>query len=893
MPDEDRSPAERPASSDGPRPGAASEPRAASTSVAAHPSDDTKTSRHSGESGAPAGSQAAFPATVPPPERSAARHPLPPGTRVGPYEILERIGKGGMGIVYRARHREIPRVAALKMMIDGEAASKSLARFRKDAGSLDQVRHDNIVRLYEYDVDPAHGPYFALELVEGGSLASQLHPKSPWEFRRAARLVETLARATDFAHRHHIVHRDLKPGNVLLAPLPPGTSGEGELDFVPKITDFGLAKTCAVSTSATTVAPEEQNLTYEGAVMGTPSYMAPEQSLGRLDLDHRVDVYALGAILYELLTGRPPFVGGPFDVLAQLQNYTVPPPVRTLRPDVPAALEAICLRCLQREPAARYATAAELADALAAWRAAAPPSTKSQHFATPPRAWAVRVARRVRRRPVRAALVVLVAVLLCGGGYVAYQLTSQAKAEAARLKKEAEERDEQEKQAAGELKQKAEEQVVQAEIVAREKKGVADEAAKRLDRPAAARAYIIAQIAYQQLANDHPDRPAYRIKFAEMLNEEGRMRFYLREWDSAQRAVESALAELNKAPQDEPRDSLRDRLLQEAEAYHLLGQIFSTRDDTPTRDYQKVKANWIVARKYYDDSLNKRTVLDGLFRQDSAIRRDLARSHGYLGDTCLSLFEYSDARVAYRNAQEIREELAKEAPDKLDAQMQLARSYANTGYYYRHLGDPNRALPPFRTARQHLAKYMAKYLENPDPPDFILDYARNCNDEAELLIDREPGEEDRNSGLGLLKEAKDILAPRKEAHPDDPSLVSELGRTYLLLGKYHLGPDPHSARDDLNNADKLLDRGLRQKGPDDLANRALVLALQSQLTEDAGKKEDLVKLADRFLGWAYDKGYNNLGRLKNDPGFQPLRKDKCEMYEKVVQALEKEKESQQ
>jgi tetratricopeptide (TPR) repeat protein len=779
--------------------------------------------------------------------------------------VVERIGKGGMGVVYRARHREIPRVAALKMMLDGAAAAQSLARFRKDAGSLDQIRHDNIVRLYEYDVDPTHGPYFALELVEGGSLASRVRPGSPWDFRRAARLVETLARAADFAHRNNIVHRDLKPGNVLLAPRPAGEGGEGELEFVPKITDFGLAKTYAVPGGPATVAPEEQPLTCEGAVMGTPSYMAPEQSLGRLDVSHQVDVYALGAILYELLTGRPPFVGGPFDVLAQVQSYTAPPAVRNLRADVPAVLEAICLKCLQRDPAARYATAAGLADALAAWLGAPPTPA-------PRRTWPA-------RRPVRVALAVLGVALLCGAAYFASDWASHA-----RPKNEAGAGDDQ--KTAVEDQPEATDDQLKRVAAAQERK--AEQAAKDHDRRTAAYAYAVAQEAYRQLADAHPDHPGHRIKLAELINKEGKIYCYLRDWDSAERAAGKALDELKKTPRGSSLtgDTRRDQLLQEAEAYQSLGEIFRNRD-AAAGGYQRLKANWEVAQKHYARSRDKRKILDDEFPQDPLIRRDLACSHGSLGDIYLSLGDFALALNEYQDAEEIRKELAAAPRADLDAQMQLARSYASKGRYYRHLGDAE-ALGYFLSAREHLAKFMAKYTDSPEPPDFILDYACYCNLAAELLIDRPPTEQDQKRGLGFLEEAKMIYEPCKKAHPNDPSLVSDLARTYLLLGKYHLGSDPKAVRDDLAEAENLI-RPLRPKGPDDLVNWCLVLALQSRLTEDAREKDGLLTKAGERLQWANDKGYNNLGRLKKDPGFLPLHQARCREYEELVPALEKER----
>jgi len=209
------------------------------------------------------------------------------------------------------------------------------------------MQHPNIVQIYE--VGEHHGlPYLALELVDGGSLAGELNGK-PWDNRKAVQLVAQLADAIQHAHDRGIIHRDLKPANILLA----GPLAETDADFTPKITDFGLAKRLE----------EGKGLTRTGAVMGTPSYMAPEQASGNNEaIGPAADVYALGAILYELLTGRPPFIGAtPLDTIEQvLGEEPVPPRQRNRRID--RDVETICLTCLRKEPPKRYASAAALGD---------------------------------------------------------------------------------------------------------------------------------------------------------------------------------------------------------------------------------------------------------------------------------------------------------------------------------------------------------------------------------------------------------------------------------------------------------------------------------------------------------------------------------------------------
>ena len=275
---------------------------------------------------------------------TAAGGRVAPEALVGPYEILDELGKGGMGVVYKARHIHLNRTVALKMILGGAALSEThLERFRTEAEAVAKLNHPNIVQVY--DVGDHNGsPYIALELVEGGNLARKAEGK-PQNPRSAAQTVETLARAIQVAHAANVVHRDLKPANVLLT-----------LDGQPKVTDFGLAKD---------VAEGAAGQTHAGSILGTPSYMAPEQAAGRVhDIGPHTDVYALGAILYELLTGRPPFRGeSPIATIRMVLDGEVVPP-RSLIPGVPRDLDTICLKALQKPAHRRYESAEALAEDL-------------------------------------------------------------------------------------------------------------------------------------------------------------------------------------------------------------------------------------------------------------------------------------------------------------------------------------------------------------------------------------------------------------------------------------------------------------------------------------------------------------------------------------------------
>ena len=269
-------------------------------------------------------------------------HPTVPG-----YDIEGELGRGGMGVVYKARQNSLNRIVALKMIVSGGyARPQQLAVLRREAELAARLQHPNIVQIFEVG---AHAglAFIAMEYVPGGPLGYKIggQPQDP---RWAAQLVETLAVAAHEAHRKDIIHRDLKPGNILLS-----------IEQVPKIVDFGLAH----------VMEADSHLSSAGAHMGTPCYMAPEQAEGRgADIGPRTDVYALGAILYELLTGQPPFRGSSaWETMTQVRTLNPVPPSRS-QPRLPRDLETICLKALEKDPARRYAGAAELADDLRRFR---------------------------------------------------------------------------------------------------------------------------------------------------------------------------------------------------------------------------------------------------------------------------------------------------------------------------------------------------------------------------------------------------------------------------------------------------------------------------------------------------------------------------------------------
>jgi eukaryotic-like serine/threonine-protein kinase len=296
-------------------------------------------------------------------DHTPSRLPTPgaPPPRIGDCELLEELGRGGMGVVYRARQFSLDRIVALKILRDASAASTiDLARFRAEASSAAGLDHPHIVPVYAVG-DHEGQPYFIMRLIEGQSLARRL-ADGPIPPRDAAALLAPVARAVDYAHRRGVLHRDLKPSNILV-----------DHDGMPHVADFGLAKRLDV----------DLELTSSGAIVGTPGYMAPEQvSMGQSRIGPASDVYGLGTILYQMLTGRPPFQAATAldTVFLVLEQDPLPP--RLLNPRVDRDLELISLKCLQKPADLRYPSAAGLASDLEAYLVGEPISARSGRLTT-------------------------------------------------------------------------------------------------------------------------------------------------------------------------------------------------------------------------------------------------------------------------------------------------------------------------------------------------------------------------------------------------------------------------------------------------------------------------------------------------------------------------------
>src|SRR5256886_4540328 len=313
--------------------------------------------------------------------------------RLGDYGLLDEVGRGGQGVVFRARQKSLNRTVALKVISLGQWASKAhLKRFRLEAEAAAHLEHPGIVPIYE--VDERDGScYFSMKFIEGGQL-DEVARREPMPIRRAVELMANIARTVHYAHEHGILHRDIKPGNILL-----DTKGEAHL------TDFGLAR----------LVESESSVTHTLDVLGTPSYMAPEQAIGNnAAVSSTTDVYGLGAVLYQLLTSQPPFAGGPTYETIRLLLDTEPRQPRLLNPKIDRDLSTICLKCLEKDPKRRYSSALALAEDLERWLKHEPILARHTGIIGRSRKW-------VRRNPSSALLAACLVALAAAAGWIGWK----------------------------------------------------------------------------------------------------------------------------------------------------------------------------------------------------------------------------------------------------------------------------------------------------------------------------------------------------------------------------------------------------------------------------------------------------------------------------------------
>ncbi len=625
--------------------------------------------------------------------------PIPRGEwpEVAGYQILGELGRGGMGVVYRARQRGLKRMVALKMILSGShAGADQLERFRAEAEAVAHLQHPNIVQIY--DVGERDGlPFFSLEFVDGHSL-DQTIARQPQAPRRAAEIVEQLARAMDYAHSQGIVHRDLKPANILLT-----------LDGIPKVTDFGLVKRLESDSSQTRT----------GTIMGTPSYMAPEQARGERDIGPPADTYALGSILYTMLTGRPPFMGPtPVDTVMLVINTEPVPPSR-LQPKLPRDIEIICIKCLQKEPEKRYASALELAEDLGRFQRGEP--ILARPVGTAERLW--RWCRRNPRVASLAAAVSVLAVLLMLGGPTAALLINEQRKEAVASRAAAE---------------TSANQARQAQNVAEIAQGAAEAAQKVADENAG-----IANT-QRQLALDTLNQVVTQVE--EKLRDRAELN------DLRQGVLTLAMEGLENVSRTSETASLADRTI--GAAHQRMGDIL-------------VRAGKIEeAREQFKKAL---AIFEKLMDapEGDLVRWNAALTHDGLGDVLRKLMaDEREALAHYEKALAYRLELEKIATSpKLKPFMiraSLANSYGRIAVLLLEVvGDPAQAA---QYSEKAIAQGQGLLQELPDHPIAKQALAGAWNLHAEALLHADQLAEAR----GFAEQA---LAVREELRAKDATGV--------------------------------------------------------------------------------------------------------------------------
>ncbi|HTU93032.1 MAG TPA: protein kinase [Gemmataceae bacterium] len=689
--------------------------------------------------------------TAPPDQMAGPPRAVPDG-----YEILGELGRGGMGVVYKARQLRLNRLVAIKMIRAGqETTPATLARFRTEAEAAARVQHPHVVQVHEVGEKDGQ-PYCVMEYVNGGSLTRCL-AGTPLEPKAAARLLETLAGAVQAIHDQGILHRDLKPANILLHLAGTDDSSTLTSDLlqspvcVPKISDFGLAKPA-----------ESAGLTQTGMVLGTPSYMAPEQADSRSDaFDPATDVYGLGAIFYELLTGRPPFRGiTVLETLEQVRRHDPLPP-RQLQPAVPRDLDTICLKCLQKEPAKRYASATDLADDLERFRQCRP------ILARPAGRWE-RALKWARRRP---ALAILAAAVILGFfAALAGGLTYTLHLRAARAETE------RQRQQAGRSYRKSLEAVEQMLV---------NMGARRMEAiPGTEKAQVDALKGavrlYQELLDEQeqPDPDLY-VRLGFTLSYLGNRQMGLGNPDEAEGNCRRSLELLAHLP-----DDLRDsRACRQQSAYgrYILGNILEAKDRRTESERLYREACDILAP--LADDIEARHLLGSCYTGLSLVSKDLTQN-----------------RELNRQALHLREEIYKKDPNNWYYRNKVCESLFNLARVDLSSGRADEAEKLFQRCLNLLGPLVegaAKTTDQSVHRVYAQSIQLNCYTGLGMVwTNRGKADKSEQFHLKAIALGEEMI----RLYPE-PSHRQELAQAYLNLGAaYQVSQQPKKAEETYRKA---------------------------------------------------------------------------------------------
>jgi serine/threonine-protein kinase len=812
------------------------------------------------------------------------------GTRpeVPGYDILTVLGRGGMGVVYAARQRNLGRVVALKMILAGaHAGPNEFDRFQGEAEALARLHHPNIVQIHEIGSHDGC-PYLSLEFVGGSSLADTLRG-TPMPAARAAELVETIARAIAGAHDRGILHRDLKPGNILFTP-----------DGIPKITDFGLAKRLDA----------EAGQTASGSVLGTPSYMAPEQARGQTKrIGPPADIYALGAILYECLTGRPPFRSdSPMETLRQVLE-TEPVAPRLLNPKVDRDLETIALKALQKEPVQRYASAIDLADDLGRYRRGEP--IHARQVSTAERAW-----RWSKRNPWLAGLGTVAASLLLVltlGSIVAALVISKERDRAVVARGAADRNAETARNAQRLSERNAEIASEQADLALDAVKSMVGDVQKRLGnkqefaalrtdllgmaldrlnrvlrtgknaglsgrvmaaantqvgdialqlgrRDEAERHYRDALKMAEDLAAAEPDSDLARGNLALIHTKVGQVRAQQGDWPAAREQYEHAL-ELQQDLVDHPKngDLPHDETVLNLIAFRdTFGRLLLERGEANT------------ARTHFDDALAWREKRLAAKPDDLAIKRELGDACQRLADLYFSAGDRDRMQRYYARCFALRNDLINREPENRQLRFDLKNTGAGFGDKLLFLGANQDALAYYQPALE-----MSEEMAEDDPANerlqgmlamalYRVATARLRLGETELarslyrrnlairqqLLEPSPRNPDRRINVmiaqarcGLRREATEIAEELRKESPKNPGTLFQIGCCYSMCAA------------DVGNGRVA---GAEVAGGTGTANVE-------------GRARDYGKLALEALRAAVAAGYKDVSSIEHDPDLDAIR----------------------
>jgi len=716
------------------------------------------------------------------------------GASFGDYHLIEPIAKGGMGIVYKAKQRKLNRIVAIKMILAGQFADQAdIDRFYAEAEAAAALSHPNIVAIHEVgEFDGQH--FFSMDFIDGQSL-SDLVRENPLPARRAAEIVRTLAETMQYAHDNGIVHRDLKPSNVLL-----------DKKQRPLITDFGLAKQVT----------NQSQLTMAGAVVGTPSYMPPEQAAGKSDeVGPWSDLYSLGAILYELVTGRPPFQAAtPFETIRQVLEAEPLSP-RLLNPGIPKDLETICLKCLQKARTNRYASAQELADELGRFLRGEP--IQARPISQLARFW-----RLCRRYPITSAAIaaaVLMLVTVAGVSSAAYVLTAAAKRQSDQSFRDA-------MQAVNEMF------TVVSEETLLNQPGMQPLREKLLNK---AKEY------FERFLTQRADDPQVAVELAGTYYRLGRIAMLLQSPDDAVAPYQSARAIQERLAAG--RSATASHLAALGDTLNALGEVWAKKKDFEaarreyleaarlrerlvaldgaSAEYQRALANSYMnlglaarymgdraeARRQFERAQSIRQAAIAQHPNDRKLRRDLGQGYYNLGDLDRVDERAADMETHLKSAIQVFEALAADEPNNLETQMLLAVSYRALCFLLQ-LDRPDEARLRFQQAIDRLQPLAE---QNPAVIDYQVERATLLHDLALLEFGADNGPAARRA----LLQARDILRRVADRFPAVPRYQRELAAVLRDLAIEHSAAgEAQAAQEHLRQALDLLGQ-LVQRYPND------------------------------------------------------------------------------